>query len=49
MNLLPDNTCAIYPVRPDICRVHGRFQENATECNRMQVQDGIPESFRVTV
>ena len=47
MNLRADNTCAIYEVRPEICRIRGRFEANASACNHMQVEDGIAESFRV--
>jgi Fe-S-cluster containining protein len=48
-NLRADNSCAIYPVRPEICWVRGNFQANARECNRMQVEDRMPESFRIAI
>ncbi len=56
--LNPDNTCAIYDARPEVCRVEemGRrfaytqtewFNVNAVACNQLQLEDGIGEEFRV--
>lgn len=47
MHLRADNTCAIYEVRPEICRIRGRFEENAQACNAMQAQDNMEARFRV--
>jgi Fe-S-cluster containining protein len=47
MNLRDDNSCAIYAVRPEICRIRGDFVANAGWCNQWQADDRMPESFRV--
>lgn len=48
-HLRADNSCAIYAVRPAVCRVAGNFAANARECNRMQAEDGLSETFRVRI
>jgi Fe-S-cluster containining protein len=49
MNLRADNSCAIYEVRPEICRVRGDFAANAQWCNQWQSDDRMAESFRVSI
>lgn len=55
---LVNNQCSVYETRPDVCR-HGHSREvlgmssdeydrlTANLCNRMQVADGMDESWRV--
>lgn len=56
--LQADNTCGVYETRPPLCRVdemreaHGAdkrdwYEANAAQCNTMQVEDGMAETFRV--
>lgn len=57
-NLTADNMCRVYENRPLACnleklREHLGIEEkefyklNATSCNRLQQEAGIPESYRV--
>jgi Fe-S-cluster containining protein len=59
LHLTEDNLCAIYETRPKYCRVDESLPKgwhpvrwqmfNASMCNQMQEEDGLPEKFRLKV
>lgn len=59
IHLTKDNRCAIYETRPLICRIRDLrpswitvkewHAANAAGCNRMQEEDGLDRSFRLTI
>lgn len=56
-----DMTCAVYDSRPTVCNIRKMFtiiskdsiekfyRLNADACNKMQVEDGKAEEYRVTI
>lgn len=57
---LENNLCTVYEARPDVCRIgYARARLGLSEddyarltahiCNRLQVADGMPESYRVKI
>lgn len=41
--------CAIYHIRPDVCRIKGDHIENARACNELQAYTNTPTKYRLPV